>query len=130
MADLYAGFYEFEKEMDEFKKALATPQCNWEMLEAMSQPIIREAKDIARRMSDGKYTLRDGIVLKWSHSNPLELKIGWTKDAFYGPMLENGYHHVGTQRFIKLPHLRPATNSKLDEGVKSAQNVLYAWFSQ
>jgi len=86
----------------------------------MAKPIIEDAKKRVK-VNDG--TLRDGIVSKWSANRPNEIKIGWTNRAFYGRMLEEGYHHVGSQKFIKMAHIRPAYDAKIDEGKKAALAV-------
>ena len=121
MDSLMDGFSEFEKQMDTWKEAVANPEINKEMLEAMAAPIISESKNRVRKDS----RLAKGIVLQWAKGIPTELKIGWTNDAFYGRFLEEGYHHIGTQKYIKKPHLRPAYNAKKDEGANAARLALY-----
>lgn len=120
MADLMLGFDEFEKDMESIIKEVSDPEVMREMLEAMAKPIVEEAK---RLVKSDTGELKKGIVTKWSKTNPSELKIGWTNRAFYGQYLEEGYHHVGSGQFIKMPHIRPAYNSKIGEGVRAALNV-------
>lgn len=120
MADLMLGFDEFEKDMASIIKEVNDPEVMHEMLEAMAKPIVEEAKRLVKADTGA---LKKGIVLKWSSRRPDEIKIGWTNRAFYGAMLEEGYHHVGSGQFIKMPHIRPAYNSKIDEGVRAALDV-------
>ena len=120
MADLMLGFDEFEKDMESIIKEVRDPEVMREMLEAMAKPIVEEARRIVKADTGA---LKKGIVSKWSARAPNEIKIGWTNRAFYGRFLEEGYHHVGSQKFIKMAHIRPAYYSKIDEGVKAALNV-------
>lgn len=120
MNDLMLGFDQFEKDMESIVKEVNDPEVMKDMLEAMAAPIVEEAIRIAAKASG---TLKKGIVTKWDKSNPKEIKIGWTNRAFYGRMLEEGYHHTGSGKFIKKPHIRPAFNSKIDEGIRAALDV-------
>jgi len=123
MNDLMLGFDEFEKDMQSIIKEVNDPEVMHEMLEAMAEPIVKEAAKTLRSTTDGNQHLEKEIVTKWNKSAPKEIKIGWTNKGFYGRMLEEGYHHVGSRKFIKRAHIRPAYNSKIDEGVKAALDV-------
>lgn len=120
---LMLGFDEFEKDIESIIKQVNGPEVMHEMLEAMAEPIIKEAKNILRKSTDGDQKLENEIVSEWDPSRPTELLIGWTNDGFYGRFLEDGYHHIGSLKFIKRPHIRPAYNSKIGEGVRAALNV-------
>ena len=120
MADLTLGFDEFEKDMESIIKEVSDPEVMHEMLEAMAKPIVEEARRLVKADTG---ELKKGIVSKWSNLRPTEIKIGWTNRAFYGKFLENGYHHVGSGKFYKMPHIRPAYNSKIDEGIRAALDV-------
>ena len=114
------GFDEFEKDMESIIKEVSDPEVMHEMLEAMAKPIVEEARRLVKADTGA---LKKGIVSKWSSKSPNEIKIGWTNRAFYGRMLEDGYHHTGSGKFIKMPHIRPAYNSKIDEGIRAALDV-------
>ena len=120
---LSLGFDEFEKDMESIIKEVNDPEVMRDMLEAMAKPIVEEAKKILRRTTDGNQYLEKEIVAKWKKTSPSEIKIGWTNRGFYGRFLENGYHHIGSLKFIKRPHIRPAYNSKIDEGIRAALDV-------
>jgi len=115
---LLLGFDEFEKDMESIIKEVSDPEVMHEMLEAMAKPIVEDAKKRAK--GNG---LKNGIVSKWSNLRPTEITIGWTNDAFYGRMLETGYHHIGTGQYIKMAHIRPAYDAKIDEGKNAALDV-------
>lgn len=117
------GFDEFEKDIQSIIKEVNDPQVMREMLEAMAEPIVGEAKKIINKITDGNQKLSKEIVTKWNPKSPNEITIGWTNRGFYGRFLEDGYHHVGSRKFIKRPHIRPAYNSKIGEGIKAALNV-------
>lgn len=121
--DLLLGFDEFEESLEAIVKEVEDPQVMKEMLEAMAEPIVEEAKKIVRQTTDGNQKLEKEIVTKWNAKAPNELKVGWTNKGFYGRFLEDGYHHIGSRKFIKRAHIRPAYNAKIDEGVKAALEV-------
>lgn len=124
MADLTLGFDEFAKEMEELSRRVANDEVNRMALEAMADPIVKEARRIIKGITRGNGHLEKEIVMQWVKNRPREIKIGWTNKGFYGRFLEDGYHHIGTLKFIKRPHIRPAYNAKIDEGLKEAEGIL------
>lgn len=120
MDGLMLGFDEFEKDMQDIINQASDPEVRREMLEAMAEPIVKDAKS---RVVYDTGNLHDGIVTKYRKSKPDEIEIGWTNKAYYGRFLERGYHHAGSKKFIKLPHIRPAYNAKIGEGIQKALDV-------
>lgn len=126
MAELTLGFDEFEKDIQKMIKGVSDPQIIEDVMEEFARPIVEEARRRAPVDDDTvkSGTLKRGIVTKYNRKSPYEITIGWTNKAFYGRFLENGYHHVGSRKFIKKPHIRPAYNAKIDEAKDNAINLL------
>lgn len=123
------GINEFLDELTDMELKMKSPDFKREVLEAMAMPVVRSAKvNVARSFKTRSGKLQKGIMAEWRKSNPDEIIIGWTSDAFYGMIHERGYRQWKSRRFYKIPHMRPAFESSQEEayraGIEKAKKLL------
>ena len=105
-----SGFDLFRDETIGIIKALTDPGTKRGLLELYAEEVVKQTKNIIK--SDAKQqsgTLARGIVYRISSDNN-QVLVGWSRKAPFGPLLEQGYHHIASHKFIKIPHLRPGAN--------------------
>lgn len=116
------GFDLFKDQTVGIIKALTDPETKHGLLELYASEVVDQTKKIIRSdMKQQRGILEGGIVYKISTDNN-QVLIGWTKRAAFGALLETGYLHAGSHKFIKIPHLRPGANqAKYELRVKARQ---------
>ena len=127
------GIEELMLDLEEIGLKISDPETKKQVLEAMAEPVVKEAKRITRPGGMfGKYrktgNLSKSIGKEWSPDYPDEIKVGWGEEGFYGKFHERGFFNKQYKVFIKNPHIRPAFESKRSEvgsaGIKKYKEIL------
>ena len=122
--DLITGFDVFEERTREIIKRVTDVSVKKATLEAMAEPVVLEARRILERKNAWRTgTLANGIVTKIA-TDGSQILIGWSESALYGSRLENGFHHAGSHKFIKVTHLRPALISQRTKVAQEGMKIL------
>lgn len=123
--DSLSGMGEFANELLEDAKKMESDNAKADTLMSGGEIVVKQAQENAKGKLIGIHSgllsnspphgEGDQILAEWEKSDPDELVVGWTSDAFYGMLQERGFYHHGSGKFIKNPHLRPAFEEKKEE---------------
>lgn len=119
------GIAELMLELEEIGLKITKPETKKQVLEAMAEPVVNEAKRMTRPGGMfGKYrrtgNLSESIGKEWNADSPDEIRIGWRGKGYYGQFHERGFFHKKAKRFIKNPHLRPSFEKRKKEAGNAA----------
>lgn len=127
------GIDDLIMDLTEIAVKITDPDTKKQVLEAMAEPVVQEAKRITRPGGIfGKFrhtgNLSESIGSEWDPDKPDQIRIGWSEKGFYGQFHERGFFHKTAKKFIKNPHIRPAFESKRrqvgDAGIKKYKELL------
>ena len=118
------GFDLFRDQTVGIIAAITDPETKRGLLELYAKEVVKQSQDVVRHDTKNRQkVLENGIVYKISTDNN-QVLIGWTRDASFGPLIELGYHHTVSRKFIKIPHLRPGANAAKRELRVTARQYL------
>lgn len=120
MASAIDGFSDLAVELKNISDRVVSKETKKKALEAGANPIVERARRIiAQHSRTGR--LESGIIAKYDASDDT-MGIGWTEDAFYGRILDNGFNHTGGKR-VQIEHLKSTYEAEKEKVLNNMLSI-------
>jgi HK97 gp10 family phage protein len=120
VADMIDGFTGLILDLENLSGKIDDKETKQKALEAGAEPIINRSKRIAAQHRRAG-VLEEGIVSQIDN-DANAISIGWSKSAFYGKYLDDGFTHRGG-KFVQIPHLKASYEAEKEKALNNMIEV-------
>jgi len=120
MAESIDGFSDLAIVLENFGRKVMDESVKRRALEAGAEPIVSRAKRVAAQHKRTG-TLESGIISAYDEKGST-MDIGWSKDAFYGRILDNGFNHT-RGKHIQIEHLKASYEAEKENAMNAMLEV-------